>query len=182
MRARGDGHVQRHLARFRELDAVADDVDEHLTQPVGIADQAVGHVRVHVADQLQALPVRLHGEGAHRVAEQLAQLEVVGNQLELAGLDLRKIQEVVDQPEQAAGRRPHRVERLPLARAQRSIEHQLSHAEDGVHRGPDVMAHVGEELVLGAIGGLGGEAQRFDFTQLALCLVPGARCPDCLRN
>ena len=34
------------------------------------------------------------------------------------------------------------------------VEGQIGHAEDGVHRGADFVADVGQELVLGAVGRL----------------------------
>ena len=43
------------LAVLGELDGVADQVDEDLGQPAGIADQRLGHVRGHLAGQFQAL-------------------------------------------------------------------------------------------------------------------------------
>ena len=41
----------------------------------------------------------------------------------------------------------------------RRVGEQLRHPEDAVHRRPDLVAHVGEELALGAAAGLGGAAR-----------------------
>ena len=68
-RLAGGFHADDHLARLGELDGVADQVEQHLAQPAGVADQGVGHVRLHVADQLQPLPVGPHGQGPEGVAE-----------------------------------------------------------------------------------------------------------------
>ena len=43
----------------------------------------------------------------------------------------------------------------PLAGVELGIEHQLGHADDAVHRGANLVAHVGEEFALGPVGGLG---------------------------
>ena len=63
----GDFHAHDHLALVGELDGVADQVEQHLAQPAGVADQGVGHVRLHVADQLQPLLVGPHGQGPQGV-------------------------------------------------------------------------------------------------------------------
>ena len=43
----GDFHAHDHLALVGELDGVAHQVEQHLPQPAGVADQGVGHVRLH---------------------------------------------------------------------------------------------------------------------------------------
>ena len=54
----------------------------------------------------------------------------------------------------AASRAPSRGTRA--ARASSSVsQSQLGHADDAVHRRADLVAHVGQELALGAVGGLG---------------------------
>ena len=47
---------------------------------------------------------------------------------------------------------------------QRRVEGQFGHAEDGIHRRADLVADVGEELVLGTIAGL---RRLFGLSQLA---------------
>ena len=64
-----DFHAHDHLALVGELDGVAHQVEQHLSQPAGVADQGVGHVRLHVADQLQPLLVGPHGQGPQGIAE-----------------------------------------------------------------------------------------------------------------
>ena len=44
---------------------------------------------------------------------------------------------------------------LPLLGGQLGVERELGHAEDAVHRGADLVAHVGQELALGPAGCLG---------------------------
>ena len=90
-----------HLAGGGELDGVADQVDHNLAQPAGVADEGVGDGGVDVADELEPLPVRARRQRPQRLAERCAQAEVGGIELELAGLDLREVEEVVDDAEQA---------------------------------------------------------------------------------
>ena len=78
--------------------ALPDQVDEHLAQAAGSPRTRSGTCGVDVADQLEPLAVRA------AVAEQLAaasssvlaQVEVDVVELELAGLDLREVENVVD--------------------------------------------------------------------------------------
>ena len=72
----GDLHAHDHLALFGELDGVADQVEQHLTQPAGVAHQGVGHVRLHVTNQLQPLLVGSHGQGPQGVTQSRPQGEV----------------------------------------------------------------------------------------------------------
>ena len=147
----GDFHAHDHLPGVGELDGVADQVEQDLPQPAGVADQGVGHVRLHVADQLQPLLVGPHGQGPQGVADRRPQREVGRVQLQLAGLDLGEVEQVVDDAEQVVGRGLDRLEALPLVLGQRRVEGQLGHAEDGVHGGADLVADVGQELVLGPV-------------------------------
>ena len=150
----GDLHAHDHLALLGELDGVADQVEQHLAQPAGVADQGVGHVRLHVVDQLQPLPVGPHGQGPQGVADRRSQREIGQVQLELAGLDLGEVEQVVDDAQQVVGGGLDRFQALPLVLGQGRVEGQLGHAEDGVHGGADLVADVGQELVLGPVGRL----------------------------
>jgi hypothetical protein len=44
----------------------------------------------------------------------------------------------------------HRFGEPALLRFQPGVQQQAGHADDGVHRGANLMAHGGEELALGA--------------------------------
>ena len=72
-------------------------------------------------------------------------------ELELAGLDLGKIEHLVDQAEQMRAGAMHaaqRLRRLLGAEARRVGEHHLGQPDDGVERRAQLVAHVGEELRL----------------------------------
>ena len=143
-----------HLAPVGELDRVADQVDQHLAQPARVADQGVGHVRLDVPGQLQPLAVGPQGQGPQGVAQRVRKREVGRVQLQLAGLDLGEVEDVVDDGQQGLGRRLDHVQVLPLVLGQRRVEDQVGHAEDAVHGRADLMAHVGQELALGPVGRL----------------------------
>jgi hypothetical protein len=143
-----------HLALLRELDGVAHEVEEHLAEPAGVADQRIGHVLLDLADQFQPLLVGAHGQRAQGGAQHGAQREIGRVQFQAAGVDLGEVQEVVDDPEEGVRRRLDRRQVLPLLGRQLGVQRQLGHAEDGVHGGADLVADVGQELVLGTVGRL----------------------------
>ena len=63
------------LAALGELDGVADQVDEHLPQPAGIADRDAGHVGQHVADELETLLFGAQRQRLQQVGEMIADRE-----------------------------------------------------------------------------------------------------------
>ena len=69
-------------------------------------------------------------------------------QLEAPGLDLRKVEDVVEDAQQGLRRQLHAGDILPLLAAQRRLFEQADQHHDGVHRGADLMAHIGQELAL----------------------------------
>ena len=149
-----DFHADVHLSFLGELDGVAHEVEQHLPQPARVADQGVGHVRLHLVDQLQPLRVSPHGQRPQGVPDRRPQGEIAWRQFHLPGLDLGEVEQVIDEAEQVVGRGLDRPQALPLVLGQRRVEHQFGHAEDGVHGRADLMADVGQELVLGPIGRL----------------------------
>ena len=73
-------------------------------------------------------------------------------QVELAGLDLRKIENFLDQRQQSFARRLCRLGISELLRRQRRIEQQIGHAEHAVKRCADLVADHCQETRLGAVG------------------------------
>ena len=81
-------------------------------------------------------------------------------QLQLAGLDLGEVEDVVDDAEQRLAARAHGSRRSSRCSAVRlGVQQQLGHADDAVHGRADLVAHVGQELALGDVGRLGLEGQ-----------------------
>ena len=91
----------------------------------------------------------------HRLVQALAQDERGGLDLQLAGLDLRDVQDVVDHAEQRRAAAAGRGHVLPLGRRERGLEEEAHHPQHGVQRGADLVAHVGQELALRVAGLLG---------------------------
>ena len=77
----------------------------------------------------------------------------------LAGLDLGEVEDVVDQLQQVAAAVEDVVGvlELPVVQVAKGlVAEDLGEADDGIERGAQLVAHAGEELALGAVGGLGG--------------------------
>ncbi|MDA0191781.1 MAG: hypothetical protein OSW77_16125, partial [Proteobacteria bacterium] len=105
---------------------------------------------------LMALPARFSNTDG-KVAQQLVETERRIVQLQLAGLDLGEIQDVVEDAQQRAGRPPRFLHVVALARVQPGEFQQLQESQHGIHRRADLVAHVGHELALGPATRLGGD-------------------------
>ena len=89
--------------------------------------------------------------------ERLGQREGRDLEIDLAGLDLREVEDVVDQRQQVACRAEDVVEVLGLLLvdlAEQLLAQHLREAADRVQRRPQLVRHVGQELRLVATGGL----------------------------
>ena len=95
--------------------------------------------------------------------QQLVEPEGAHLQRHLASVNLREIQNVVQQPQQRLGSSLGLVGVVQLAFGQGGVVQQPEHAQNCVHRGADLVAHVGQKLALGHGGFfslLFGELQR----------------------
>ena len=62
------------------------------------------------------------------------------------------------------------VEVLALLGGEVRVERERGHADDAVHRGPNLVAHVRQEFTLGAAGGLRVHLRALQFTFGALAV------------
>jgi hypothetical protein len=86
-----------------ELDGVADQIREHLTHSAGITPKKRWHIPIDGGHQLEALSV---GFGSQEIGDFLDDCpwgEVHDLQPQLARLDLREVEEIVDDREWASG-------------------------------------------------------------------------------
>ncbi len=98
------------------------------------------------------------GEDGGQVAQQAGEVEWRLLEGELAGFDLGQVEDVVDDAQQVPGGGVDLFQALGLFEGGGFPLHDVRHAEDGVHRRADFVAHVGEEGALGPVGGFGGGA------------------------
>ena len=153
----GLGPVDLHqdLAALGELHGVRDQVHEHLAQPDRVAPCVRRRGRREAAQDFEPLAVGGFGHQLGDILHQLAQIEVDRLQLHPAGFDLGEVQDVVDPPQQRLSGTVDGLHEPPLLVVELGLHQQLGHAEHAVHRGSDLMAHVGQELRLGPAGRFG---------------------------
>ena len=184
-----------HLARRRELDGVVDVVHQHLTQAQFITHPVGRQVRGDVEDQLQALAGGLVGQQGAQRGQETVEGELRALHAQHAGLDLGDVQHVVDDTQQVMTGLLHVPQMILLPRVLGRLQGQMRHAHDGVQRGADLVAHVGQEVrlhtgqILGCIARLrqtpvegghlfGGQPLRtFHEVALAVDVLVGATDP-----
>ena len=89
-----------------------------------------------------------------------------------ARVQMREIQNVVDNPEQQIRGVVNCGRELRLLLIQRRVQQQLSQTQHGVHGRTQLVAHIGEEFALGAVGRFRRE---FGSLQLLSCPPLGRR-------
>ncbi len=152
-RCRGPRRIdlEAHAARLGELDRVADQVHQDLADPRRIR----AHVRRRLARDGDLEPEPLAGgvlaEQALDLAHEIGQRERHRLEHQLPRLDLREVEDVVDEAEQVLAVAPDGVDvALALRPAQPAVGEQLGVPEHRGHGRPDLMAHVRQELGLRA--------------------------------
>ncbi len=151
-----DGDPQRYPSRVvggagRKLDRVAEQVVEHLAQAGVVGEHALGDLGGDEHPQRAAAPP---GHRQQRAAQAFGQFgDADGGVLEFdpAGLDLGKVEDVVDQCEQGGAGVAHDPHLLALVFVQLAVFEDFQHPEHAVHRGADLVAHGGEEGRLGLV-------------------------------
>src|SRR5215468_9111568 len=136
-----------HFARIGELNGVSDKVDQNLRQAPSVA-AARGQLRCHLDSECELF---VSCQRLQRAANRLGNVlnAVIGKfEYELAGLDLRQIEHVIDEAEQmpAVGLKAFEYAKHLLRwLAVSTIRHQFGIAQDGIERRAQLMAHIGEK-------------------------------------
>ncbi len=159
-----DLYREHHFAFFSELQGVVEQVDEDLPQAGHVTHDCFRYAFLEHQRQLDPLGCRNRGQQVQGGLQALAQVEGRRFQLHLAGLDLGEVQDVVDDGEQPIAAAADDLYELHLLGGQFRVEQQPAHADDGIHRGADLVAHGSQESALGFVGRVG------DFPCLAVFL------------
>jgi hypothetical protein len=115
-------HEHEDLAGLGELDRVREEVQEHLPQPSLVADNPRRRSLVDQAAELDLLLPGPRGDDVQRPLEAVAQAERLALEVELAGLDLRVVEDVVDHVQQRVPARVHDLGELALLTGQLGAE------------------------------------------------------------
>ena len=146
----GNGEVDG--SPLRVFDCVGQEVDEDLLDAPRVPVQAVGHFGVDLDMELEPLGL---GPWAHHAGDRLDQLRqpvLRFHDAELARLDLREIEDVVDDGKQRGARRADAPRIASHCGVLRLPQDHLVQAQYRIDRRADLVAHAGEEFALGLAG------------------------------
>ena len=146
---------QPHPPLLGELEPVADEVEQDLAELAGIALDELGHVARDSGLEPESFLGRAEPHQGEDVLDQLTQIEIPWIEDDLPRLDLRVVEDVVEDAEQGLARRLNDREPRALVVRESAVADDAKHAEDAVHGGADLVAHGREELALRLVGGLG---------------------------
>jgi hypothetical protein len=119
--------------------------------------------------QLDLLLPRTRGDDVEGALDAFPEIDWLLLELELARLDLRVVEDVVDHVEQGVSARANYLGELALLGGQLRIEEEAGHADHSVHRRSDLVAHGGEEGALclcRRLGLLAGTLELAEVTRL----------------
>ena len=151
---------QPHVAAIGELERVGEEVGEDLPHAQGVAEHVTApgfeQAAVDVDAEHELAAMRERGVGVAQRAQQLGQIESGGLQRELAGFDLRQVEHVGDDGRQGLRVVDDLVEVvLAFGRLDIAFARQLRQAQHAVERRAQLVAGVGEESALRAVGCFG---------------------------
>ena len=108
----------------------------------------LGNQRGNVGQKLQSLVVRLLGSEGRDRADHVVKPEVRLLDLQLAGLNLGEIQDIIDDSQQGSAGVVDFADIIALLGIERRLQREMGETDDGVHRGADLVAHICEEIRL----------------------------------
>ena len=117
------------------------------------------HVALEHVGEVELLLRRARADEVERRLDALAQIERLRLDVHAAGLDLREVEDVVDDREQRVAGVADRGGVVALLVVERRVEQQPAHADHRVHRRADLVAHRGEERALRLVRRLGLRAR-----------------------
>ena len=144
-----------HLPGGGELEGVAHEVDDNLAEPRGITHHSGGHRRIDPAKQFQVLLRGPRRKGIKCILDTLPQVKRRHLEVDLPGLDLGIVEDVVDDGQEGVAAGFHRADEFPLRHVERRVLQQARHAQNAVQRRADLMAHRREEGALRLVGDIG---------------------------
>ena len=156
--------VDPHRPALGELDGVREQVQENLADPGGVAPHAVGQ-RPNVGLERQPGALRKVFDHAHRGANLLARMHRDVLDLQLARLDPRKVEGVVENGQQRVGALADGLYPLGLICVELGASEQVREPQHRVERRADLVAHHCQELLSGTgrcIGPSGRYLRIFD--------------------
>ena len=148
--------AQGDAAPLGEFHRVAEQIDQHLAQLADVAAHRGRTARIRPGLPMRKLSLLFLAwmlKERRQFTNQGDEIEIGGLQFHAPGVDLGKIEDFVDEMEEVVATAGDRGQGVTLEGVQRAVAQQdLRIAENGVHRGADFVAHVGEKFGLGPAG------------------------------
>ena len=124
------GDLDGHLPGVGELDRVPDEVGEDLPHPPRVSQHPSWGVGTVACDHLDALGVRPGGKQLTHVLGSHEQIVGQVFEIQVSGLDLREVQNVVDDREQVVRGPLDRLSLFLLVGREIPRQHEAVHADD----------------------------------------------------
>ncbi len=149
--------LEGQLPVLGEFRGIAQEVEEALPQldDVGLHRADIGR---DLHDERIALLADQSLHGGLDFADQSRDLDPLRIGVHAPGLDLGKVEDIVDEAQEVAGIGLDLAEIAQQARFAKILDlllHHLAVSDDGGERGAELVAHIGQEGALGAVGRLG---------------------------
>ena len=143
---RHHSHRHMHAAFERELDCIGNDIRQHLADTHRIPQHDFRHIGGDLAGHLQFALERRCGEQLRYGGDARTNMKCGAFDFNLACLDFRQIQNIVNDFKQGFAGNLDRIHVLALLIVQQRGVQQTGHTQHTVHRRANFVAHVGEKL------------------------------------
>ena len=171
-----DDHLH-HARRFRKLDRVAENIDENLLELHVIADVIIADAARHRAFIFQSFFLALRHDHGIDLFQHVPEGELFIPEDHASGLNAAHVKNVIDQSQQMTGAFSDLCKIRPGFIRQLFIPHRKAvQTDDRIHRGSDLMTHVGQECRLCTVC-LFGSRKRIT-EHLFLCHILAHLCID----
>ncbi len=144
-----------HMAFFSEFQRIGYEIGYHLPQSDRIGWHETRRLRMGRGQQFEALFTRLGLKQGQGVIDAIEDIDLADLDLQLACLDLGKIENIVDHCQQRPAGAGNGAGMTLGTGRQAFSRQQFGHDHDAIHRRANLVAHGGEEIGLGGVGGLG---------------------------
>ena len=131
------------------FNGIADDIDQHLFDPQLVGIHAAVYDAVVPVGNNQSFVLCLKDGDILDAAENILKITGGPVNLHLAALDLGNVQDIVDQRQQVVAGGADLLQRVRNHfRFTNMVSGDIGIADDGVHRRPDIVGHIGKKIVL----------------------------------
>ena len=170
-------------AGFRELESIAQNIHQHLSQAFSVELELPWQSFRKIESELQIFAFRQRKEYFGDVVQKLLHVQEFRSEIHLVGFQFGKIQHVVDELQQCASRLLNRIQSLfLLGFAHMAALQQFAESYDRIQRGAQFMAHRCKEIALGTVRRLRGSHGDFKLTFALIDLREVDRAFQYMRN